>query len=251
LIFYQHWYYIVRLFTLLNYPFFLLLFCSGELASILSKVRSKADENFIAAHKAKHSTINKLNVSLVDIIATPKKQDAKKRCACCLDPRAVSVNPVKPALSTSIGTKLTVDDEENSMVYCGTCDAVTETVDASAMPSAEGEIAQLSATDDSPEIHEAPSPTTLSAPNAHEDSVEDEPAPPMKTTGSVVLCRNFRELLWYWQQYYLRRGRDRLSIEFSAHLPFRYWQALVGECDTFVSHSVILSLVLLKLFPLP
>lgn len=40
---------------------------------------------------------------------------------------------------------------------------------------------------------------------------------------------NFRELLWYWREYYLRRGRDRLSIEFSSHIPFSQWNALVGE----------------------
>ena len=41
--------------------------------------------------------------------------------------------------------------------------------------------------------------------------------------------RNMRELLWYWQEYYLRRGRDRLSVEFSVHIPFRYWMELVGN----------------------
>ena len=40
---------------------------------------------------------------------------------------------------------------------------------------------------------------------------------------------NFRELLWYWREYYLRRGRDRLSIEFSSHIPFIKWNALVGK----------------------
>ncbi len=41
--------------------------------------------------------------------------------------------------------------------------------------------------------------------------------------------RNFRELLWYWQEYYLRRGRDRLSIEFSSHIPFDFWYELVQD----------------------
>jgi hypothetical protein len=40
---------------------------------------------------------------------------------------------------------------------------------------------------------------------------------------------NFRELLWYWREYYLRRGRDRLSIEFSSHIPFFQWNSLVGK----------------------
>lgn len=38
---------------------------------------------------------------------------------------------------------------------------------------------------------------------------------------------NFRELLWYWQEYYLRRGRDRLSVEFSCRIPFSSWSSLV------------------------
>lgn len=47
--------------------------------------------------------------------------------------------------------------------------------------------------------------------------------------GALLVMRNFRELLWYWREYYLRRGRDRLSIEFSSHVPFEQWQRLVGE----------------------
>jgi hypothetical protein len=43
------------------------------------------------------------------------------------------------------------------------------------------------------------------------------------------LMVNFRELLWYWREYYLRRGRDRLSIEFSSHIPFFQWNQLVGK----------------------
>jgi len=46
-------------------------------------------------------------------------------------------------------------------------------------------------------------------------------------TGADLVFRNFRLLLWYWQEYYLRRGRDRLSIEFSTHIPFRFWLQLV------------------------
>lgn len=42
---------------------------------------------------------------------------------------------------------------------------------------------------------------------------------------------NFRELLWYWREYYLRRGRDLLSIEFSSHIPFIKWNALVGKLN--------------------
>lgn len=191
----------------------------------MAKVRCKADEEFLAAHKAKHTTKNTLDVSLLDVLSTPKKEDVKKRCACCLDPRAASPAAVAPTTTPTSSTKLSVDDV--NVVYCGTCDAVTETVHSSAVPPVEVEIAdddvaQQSATDDSPAVD---------GPDAIEDAIvlDTEDTPAVETTGSAVLCRNFRELLWYWQQYYLRRGRDRLSVEFSAHLPFRYWQALVGS----------------------
>ena len=33
-------------------------------------------------------------------------------------------------------------------------------------------------------------------------------------SGGAMLLLNFRELLWFWKEYYCRRGRDRLSLEF-------------------------------------
>ena len=39
--------------------------------------------------------------------------------------------------------------------------------------------------------------------------------------------RNFRELLWFWTEYYTHRGRDRLSLEFSSHLRFQEWNNVV------------------------
>lgn len=45
--------------------------------------------------------------------------------------------------------------------------------------------------------------------------------------GNAIL-RNFRENLWYWREYYLKRGRDRLSLEFSScRIPFACWRGLV------------------------
>jgi hypothetical protein len=41
-----------------------------------------------------------------------------------------------------------------------------------------------------------------------------------------VLC-NFRELLWFWSEYYTHRGRDRLSLEFSSHMRFHEWHKVV------------------------
>jgi hypothetical protein len=44
---------------------------------------------------------------------------------------------------------------------------------------------------------------------------------------SDKVMENLRQLLWYWSEYYLRRGRDRLSIEFSSHIPFHKWSDVV------------------------
>jgi hypothetical protein len=45
--------------------------------------------------------------------------------------------------------------------------------------------------------------------------------------GDPVVFENYRRLLWYWQEYYLRRGRDRLSLEFSSHIHFHLWNEVV------------------------
>ena len=48
------------------------------------------------------------------------------------------------------------------------------------------------------------------------------------------VMRNFREVLWFWIEYYTHRGRDRLSLEFSSHLRFQEWievVALLGADD--------------------
>ena len=42
------------------------------------------------------------------------------------------------------------------------------------------------------------------------------------------LMRNFREVLWFWIEYYTHRGRDRLSLEFSSHLRFQEWIEVVS-----------------------
>eukprot|EP00752_Nemacystus_decipiens_P006451 g5810.t1 len=44
--------------------------------------------------------------------------------------------------------------------------------------------------------------------------------------GPTVL-RNFRRLLWFWSEYYLRGGRDRLSLEFSTHVKFWAWKRVI------------------------
>lgn len=44
--------------------------------------------------------------------------------------------------------------------------------------------------------------------------------------GPTVL-RGFRRLLWFWSEYYLRGGRDSLSLEFSTHVKFWAWKRVV------------------------
>lgn len=41
------------------------------------------------------------------------------------------------------------------------------------------------------------------------------------------VIRNFREVLWFWIEYYSHRGRDRLSLEFSSHIRFHEWYHVV------------------------
>lgn len=64
---------------------------------------------------------------------------------------------------------------------------------------------------------------------AKTQSTRQQPAEELISGGGDMVMHNFRELLWYWQEYYLRRGRDRLSIEFSSHIPFRFWYEVVGK----------------------
>ena len=42
------------------------------------------------------------------------------------------------------------------------------------------------------------------------------------------ILRSFRELLWFWTEYYTQRGRDRLSLEFSSKIRFHEWKGVVG-----------------------
>ena len=42
------------------------------------------------------------------------------------------------------------------------------------------------------------------------------------------VMRNFREVLWFWIEYYTHRGRDRLSLEFSSYMRFQEWIEVVS-----------------------
>ncbi|CAK4668208.1 unnamed protein product [Aphanomyces euteiches] len=56
------------------------------------------------------------------------------------------------------------------------------------------------------------------------------------------LCSNFRSLLWFWIQYYIPRGRDRLSLEHSSDMKFKEWYRVVGLlCADDGSSSALLS----------
>jgi hypothetical protein len=49
-----------------------------------------------------------------------------------------------------------------------------------------------------------------------------------RTGGRNDILRSFREVLWFWNEYYAHRGRDRLSLEFSSHLRFQEWMEVVS-----------------------
>lgn len=46
------------------------------------------------------------------------------------------------------------------------------------------------------------------------------------------ILHNFRELLWFWSEYYTHRGRDRLSLEFSSHIRFEEWFTVVSTLSS-------------------
>lgn len=47
------------------------------------------------------------------------------------------------------------------------------------------------------------------------------------TDMKVDVLTNFREIIWFWLEYYTHRGRDRLSLEFSSHIRFQEWETVV------------------------
>ncbi|CAM9677454.1 unnamed protein product [Scytosiphon promiscuus] len=63
------------------------------------------------------------------------------------------------------------------------------------------------------------------------DPVENEggvsPAEGGAALDGPAVLSGFRRLLWFWGEYYLRGGRDRLSLEFSTHVKFWAWKRVV------------------------
>ena len=74
-------------------------------------------------------------------------------------------------------------------------------------------------------------------------------------TPSDYLFRNLRELLWYWKEYYGKRGRDRLSLEFGTRIPSQEWIHVVNILctDNYSTDSTNNNncALLTKSFPLP
>jgi hypothetical protein len=49
------------------------------------------------------------------------------------------------------------------------------------------------------------------------------------SSDEIDVMTNFRQLLWFWNQYYSHRGRDRLSLEFSSRFRFEEWHDVVAK----------------------
>jgi len=53
---------------------------------------------------------------------------------------------------------------------------------------------------------------------------------------------NFQKLLWFWHEYYLLRGKDSLSLEYTSQIPFEEWtqtyEVLVEELGEFDPSSL-------------
>ena len=89
----------------------------------------------------------------------------------------------------------------------------------------------LTENNDSEDLRQ-PSPLDLSR-NRHHHHHHRFPSDPdedgretLPQDGATVL-RGFRRLLWFWSEYYLRGGRDRLSLEFSTHVKFWAWKRVI------------------------
>jgi len=53
----------------------------------------------------------------------------------------------------------------------------------------------------------------------------------------ALVTTNFQKLLWFWHEYYLLRGKDCLSLEYTSQIPFVEWtrthEVLVEELGEF------------------
>jgi hypothetical protein len=64
------------------------------------------------------------------------------------------------------------------------------------------------------------------------------------------VAHRFRELLWFWNEYYSHRGRDQLSLEFSCHVKYPEWRAVAELlCSTEGPSSLVSTPVVLPCSP--
>jgi hypothetical protein len=75
----------------------------------------------------------------------------------------------------------------------------------------------------------SPPPAAAGAADVVVNDLIDEEEEKQKERGGKGIFENFRELCFFWTEYYTHRGRDRLSIEFSSHVRFAEWQSLVAR----------------------
>jgi hypothetical protein len=173
------------------------LFIRGRLGTTLAEVKARADRELAEARARKAAGLDEgLGSGLGGLLLGMADTQTG---ACCVNCRGNTGSIAQSSAKVADGL-----EDGAQLQYCVSCapqsaSATTEAAQAVSNASAE----------------------------AGEEGLTSESAPPCN--GSEVVFRNFRELLWYWQEYYLRRGRDRLSVEFSSHIPFRYWQSVVGE----------------------
>lgn len=63
-----------------------------------------------------------------------------------------------------------------------------------------------------------------------------------KVLPSPCVTANFQKLLWFWHEYYLLRGKDCLSLEYTSQIPFHEWtrtyDVLVEELGEFDPSSL-------------
>ena len=165
-----------------------------------------ADQELRQARARRAAGEEDLDDSLGSLLLGLDGKGAEKSRACCPGCQTGTRDLVVKETATVDNSTSIVDKEtgsSSSLLLCGSCAGKTEQSSLDIIPSDSCKVNALLAIE--------------------QDDNQLSPS------GSELMCLNFRELLWYWQEYYFRRGRDRLSVEFSCHIPFRYWQSVVGE----------------------
>jgi hypothetical protein len=181
----------------------------ARLGETLAEIRAVADQELTVARARKAAGEDVAGRFSVGALLLSRSSERRK--ACCAGCAQETAGIAYGSGSTD------AQDAGEGFPMCGVC--------APAVPEAPMPVVSDAASMD-PDVS-----AQWSAGRASADTAEEEAQDTTYTTygGGEVVCHNFRELLWYWQEYYLRRGRDRLSVEFSSHIPFRYWNSIVGE----------------------